>query len=113
MTTSEPVYLVLTNLPDEASAHALARQLVEARLAACVNLLPGVQSIYRWQGVVEQAGEVTALIKTTQSRLARLEAAILESHPYELPEILSWPVTGGHPAYLQWVRDETAGETYG
>jgi periplasmic divalent cation tolerance protein len=103
--------LVLTNLPDADAARSLAQALVERRLAACVNLLPGVQSIYRWQGAVEEAGEVTALIKTTADRYQELEQAIRALHPYELPEVIALPLTIGLPGYLEWIRQETRKET--
>lgn len=103
----EQVLLVLSNLPDEASAHALARQLVEQRIAACVNILPAVRSVYQWQGQVEQATEVTLLMKTTHLRYAELESAIRNAHPYEVPEIIAVPIVGGLPAYLNWVEQET------
>lgn len=101
------VMLILTNLPDLASAQSLAQQLVERKLAACVNLLPAVQSVYRWQGVVEQASEVTLLVKTVQSRYAELENAIKAAHPYALPEIIALPIVAGLPAYLDWITAET------
>lgn len=103
----EQAIMVLTNLGDMESARTLARALVERRLAACVNLLPGVQSVYRWQGVVEEAAEVTMLIKTSAARYAELEQAIRQLHPYELPEIISAPVAAGLPAYLEWIVQET------
>jgi periplasmic divalent cation tolerance protein len=103
----DQVLLILTNLPDEASAQATARMLVERRLVACVNLLPAVCSIYRWQGAVEEASEVTLLMKSTPSRYPELEAAIKAAHPYEVPEIIALPVAAGLPAYLEWVVSET------
>jgi periplasmic divalent cation tolerance protein len=103
----EQVLLVLSNLPDEASAYALARQLVEQRIAACVNILPPVQSVYQWQGQVEQATEVTLLMKTTHLRYPELESAIRNAHPYEVPEIIAVPIVAGLPAYLNWVEQET------
>lgn len=99
--------LILTNCPDEASANAIALALVEERLAACVNLLPRVQSIYRWQGAVESAVEVPLLIKTTAAAYPALEAAIRERHPYDVPEIIALPITAGLPAYLNWLAAET------
>jgi len=103
--------LVLTNLPDEASAHALATALIEARLAACVNILAPCRSVYRWQGRIEDATEVPLLIKTTAERYAALEAAIRAQHPYELPEIIAVPVDRGLPDYLAWLSLETRSET--
>ena len=99
--------LVLTNLPDQASARALATTLVTERLAACVNLLAPCRSIYRWQGAIESAEETPLLIKTTAERYAALEAAIRARHPYELPEIIAVSLVHGLPAYLQWVESET------
>lgn len=106
----QQVLLILTNVPDENVAHAIARSLVEQKLAACVNLLPGVRSVYRWQGAVEEATEVTMLIKSTQQRYAELEAAIRQAHPYEVPEIIAMPVASGFQPYLDWVGAETKKE---
>ncbi len=100
--------LVFTNLPDADSARALARRLVEDRLAACVNVLAPCRSIYRWKDALEEADEVPVLIKTTASRYADLEAAIRAHHPYELPEIVAVPVVQGLPDYLGWMAAETA-----
>lgn len=98
---------MITNLPDDASARQLAAQLIEARLAACVNILAPCRSVYRWDGKVEDASEVPLLIKTTTARYAALEAAIQARHPYELPEIIAVPLSRGLPAYLGWVATES------
>ncbi len=103
----QQILLVMTNLPDTHSAQQLAQQLVESRLAACVNCMPGVRSVYRWQGAVEQADEVALIIKTTPARYAELEAAIKAAHPYEVPEIIAIPVSAGWPAYADWIGQET------
>lgn len=103
--------LILTNLPDEASAQALATMLVTERLAACVNLLAPCRSVYRWQGAIESTQEIPLLIKTTAARYAELEAAIRAAHPYELPEIIAVPIAHGLPDYLNWVVAETRTET--
>ena len=103
----EQALLVLTNLADMASARLLAQALVEQRLAACVNMLPAVQSIYRWNDVIEEAAEVTLLIKTTTARYEELEQAIRALHPYELPEVIAVPVSAGSSAYLGWIAQET------
>lgn len=102
--------LVLTNLPDRATAEALAAVLVEDRLAACVNILQPCRSVYRWQGAVETADEVPLLIKTSEDRYAALENAIRDRHPYETPEIIALPVALGLPDYLAWVVAETRTE---
>lgn len=99
--------LVLTNLPDAASAQALAALLVEGRLAACVNILAPARSVYRWAGRITEAQEVPLLIKTTDACYAALEAAIRSHHPYELPEIIAVPIEFGLPEYLAWVDAET------
>ncbi len=99
--------LVITNLPDAASAAKLAQQLIEARAAACVNQLAPCTSTYRWQGKIETATEVPLLIKTTQAAYPRLEKLIRAAHPYELPEIIAVPMSDGLPAYLDWVATET------
>lgn len=99
--------LVITTLPDEASAQQLAEKIVTQRAAACVNRLAPCTSTYRWQGEVETATEVPLLIKTTRSAYAQLEQLIRDAHPYELPEIVAVPVTAGLPAYLDWVRQES------
>ena len=106
------VLLVLTNLPNRAAADTLAQFLVENRLAACVNILPACHSIYRWKGAVETAEEIPLLIKTTEARYPALEAAIRERHPYEIPEIVSLPVTGGLPEYLAWLVAETQDDNW-
>ncbi len=103
--------LVFTNLPDDASAHALAAALVTERVAACVSVLAPCRSIYRWQGKLENALEVPLLIKTTADRYPALEAAIRAGHAYELPEIIAVPLTHGLPEYLDWLVIETRAET--
>lgn len=104
------VLLVLTNLPDRASAERLADQLVAQRLAACVNILAPCRSVYRWKGDVQHDEEHPVFIKTTRERYAALEAAIRAGHPYEVPEIIATPVAAGFPGYLEWVGTETRAE---
>jgi len=99
--------LVLTQLPDLASAQALARALVEARLAACVSVGAPVESLYHWRGQIETATEVPVVVKTRAARYAEVEAAIRARHPYELPEILAVPVLDGFAPYLDWLVAET------
>lgn len=104
---SSEVLMVFTNMPDAASAAGLARRLIDAGAAACVNQLAPCTSSYRWKGEIENASEVPLLIKTTRSAYPRLEKLIREAHPYELPEIIAVPISAGLPAYLGWVREET------
>lgn len=101
------VVAVLITAPEEETARRIARALVEERLAACVNLLPGVRSIYRWQGAVEEATEVLLIAKTHAERVAALAARVRALHPYELPEVVTLPVTDGSEAYLRWVVAES------
>ena len=99
--------IALTTFPANGDVDAFARTLVEERLAACVNVLPGVRSIYRWKGAVEEASEVMLVAKTRASRAAALAARVRALHPYELPEVLALPVTDGSRAYLRWVVAES------
>ena len=99
--------LVLTTLPDPASAERLATTLVENHLAACVQTLAPCHSTYRWQGKLERATEIPLLIKTRAERYAEVETAIRAQHPYELPEIIALPIMRGLPAYLDWITRET------
>ena len=99
--------LILTNCPDEESANAIALAVIEARLAACVNILPRVQSIYRWQGAVESATEIPLLIKSIATNYPALETLIRQRHPHDIPEIIALPITQGLPAYLNWLSAET------
>lgn len=105
-------YLVLTTLPDAEVAAELARSLVERGLAACVNVLPACRSVYRWQGGVEEDGEVPLFIKTTAELYPALETYLRSRHPYELPEIVALELVAGLPAYLQWLA-QPAGEPAG
>ena len=98
------VAIVLTTLGADADAAALARTLVDERLAACVNVLPVMTSIYRWQGKVEHDREQQVVIKTSSDRVAALQARLRELHPYELPEFLVLDARGSE-AYLAWVGD--------
>lgn len=101
------VALSLVSCP-QAQAEALARALVEQQLAACVSVLPGMLSVYRWQGTVEQASEALLLIKHPAQDFAALKDAVLRLHPYELPELLMVSVDAGHRPYLDWVLSACA-----
>ncbi len=100
--------VVLCTCPDQTSADLLCEQLLNQRLAACINQLPGITSVYRWQGKVERATEIQLIIKSRQSRFAELQACIQANHPYEVPELLALPVSAGLPAYLDWLNGETS-----
>ena len=101
------VVALLVTAPDEETGRRIARVLVEERLAACVNVLPGVHSIYRWKGAVEEADEVMLVAKTRAERASALAARVRALHPYELPEVVALPVTDGSRAYLRWVVAES------
>ena len=96
--------------PDRPVADRLAEALVGEGLAACVNVVPGLHSVYRWQGAIERSDETLLLIKTTQAGLPALSARIVELHPYELPEVVAVEVAGGLSAYLDWVAEQVAGD---
>jgi periplasmic divalent cation tolerance protein len=97
------IMVVLSTFPHIESARQIGAALVGARLAACVNLCPGVESIYRWKGEVESAAEVLAVIKTTRAGFEALRTKLLELHPYEVPEIIALPVTSALEAYVAWL----------
>ncbi|MEW6322025.1 MAG: divalent-cation tolerance protein CutA [Acidobacteriota bacterium] len=100
--------IILTTFPADGDAAALARTLVDERLAACVGVLPLMQSIYRWNGRIEEAGERQLVVKTTAARVDEVRERITALHPYEVPELLVLPVAGGSEAYLDWIATETA-----
>lgn len=105
---STSVLIALSTCPDADVAGRIARALVGEGLAACVNAMPGVTSVYLWEGAVQTDTEVQLLIKTTAARLSALMDRVRELHPYALPEVIAVPVIGGLPEYLQWVRTCTA-----
>jgi periplasmic divalent cation tolerance protein len=98
------VLLVITTLPDKTSATRLADRLIEQGLAACVNIGAPVTSVYRWEGRLEHGEELLLTIKTSTARYPALEAAIVDGHPYELPEVIAVPVTAGLNKYLAWIE---------
>ena len=102
--------IVLTTTGSEAEAQKIARHLVENRMAACINIVPQIDSVYRWQGKVEEAREWLLLIKTTADAFEKVREAIAELHSYELPECVCLKVEDGSPHYLQWIADSVADE---
>jgi periplasmic divalent cation tolerance protein len=102
------VILALSTCPNEVTAQQIAEHLVNERLATCVNRLPGMQSTYVWNGQLQNDSETLLMIKTTAARIPELEARLKALHPYELPELVVLPVTGGNEAYLEWVRQGVA-----
>ena len=101
----------MTNAPNEALARQMGAELVNLKLAACVNILGPCESIYRWQGQIETAREFPLLIKTTRARYGEVEAAIIRLHPYDVPEIIVLNVNNGWPPYLNWVCAESSAPT--
>ena len=99
--------VVLTTVADPEQARALARDLVEKRLAACVTIIEGVASIYRWRGAIEEEREILLLVKTTAHGLSRLQTSLQQSHPYEVPEILAVEASSEAAPYLRWLAEET------
>ena len=95
--------VVFSTCSSESEADRLARRLVESRLAACVNIVPRVRSVYRWQGEVEQAEESLLVIKSSRALFAELRRELTEAHSYELPEVLAVPIADGSGAYLEWI----------
>lgn len=105
--TSTEALVILVTAANREEAIKIARAMVEAKLAACANILPAVQSVYRWKGKVVKAREVLIFLKSTKSRYPALERAIKAMHSYETPEIIALPIANGLPQYLGWVHDET------
>ena len=97
------VIVVFSTFPSEDKAADIARTLVSEQLCACVNLIPPVRSIYRWQNEICDERETLAVIKTTRERFAALRDRLIELHPYEVPEVIALPVEAGHEPYLDWV----------
>lgn len=105
--------LVFITAPDMETARSIARVLVEERLAAGVNLVPGVRSIYRWKGEIHDEPEVQLLLQTRADRVADLAARVAALHPYEVPEVMALPIAAGHVPYLDWIRSEVNGPSGG
>lgn len=103
MAKKNPYILVLCTCPDQETATTIAENVVAQHLAACINIVPSVKSIYHWQGNVESAEESIMLIKTHRKKFSSLQNTITTMHPYELPEIISVDISDGLPKYLQWI----------
>jgi periplasmic divalent cation tolerance protein len=107
MATQTDALVVLVTTPGPEQAAGLARALVEERLAACGNVVPGLRSIYRWQGKVQDEAEALLVLKTTRARFEALRDRVLALHPYEVPEVIALRVEAGSAAYLAWIAEET------
>jgi periplasmic divalent cation tolerance protein len=99
------ILLALSTFPDADTARRISNQLVTEKFAACANILPAVESIYRWKGKIENAGEVIVFFKTTPDRQTAFQEKLRSLHPYDVPEIVFIPVAGGLPEYLSWVAE--------
>ena len=108
MTAESSRCLVYLTAPDAETADRLANALVAERLAACVNVLGAIRSVYRWKGAVEQSGEVALLAKTVEASVDALTRRVKDLHPYECPCIVTLPICGGDPAFLDWIAQEVA-----
>lgn len=98
---------VFITAPNEEEASALAKALVEARLAACVNIVRNVRSIYRWQGAIEDDQEFLMVVKTRKDYIPALTAKVKELHSYDVPEVIALPIVGGSQDYIQWLNEST------
>jgi periplasmic divalent cation tolerance protein len=107
MLMADQYVVVLTTLPADADPSTLARALVDERLAACVNILPPMTSVYRWRDGIEEDAERQILIKTTRARLTELWERLRELHPYDVPEFVALPILDGSEAYLRWIGEST------
>ncbi len=103
------VRTILLTAPDMDVAERVGRALVEERLAACANVVPGVVSFFRWEGDVQREAEVLVIVKTTEENVEAVRARVVALHPYQVPEVLVLPVLAGHEPYLDWVRREVSG----
>ena len=108
MTDSNSLLMVYCTCPDHPTAISMAEGIIDGGLAACVNIVPGLTSIYRWQGKRQQGTEELLLIKTTAAAYSVLQQHIVASHPYELPEIIAVSIDTGLPAYLEWANESCA-----
>lgn len=103
----EKILLACSTFPEIETARRIAQQLVTEKLAACANIIPAVESIYRWQDKIENARETLVLFKTTVERYDSFEEKLKSLHPYDVPEIICLPITDGLPEYLRWVAEST------
>jgi periplasmic divalent cation tolerance protein len=107
---ADEILLVLSTFPDLETARRIAAQLVTENFAACANIIPAIESIYRWQGKIEQGNETLVLFKTSAARYSAFQDKLKSLHPYDVPEIICFPLTAGWPPYLRWVADNCSSQ---
>ncbi len=107
MSDRNDVVVILVTAPDQQTAETIGRQLLEERLVACVNIVPGIRSMYWWQGVLEDDEEVLMLLKAPKESVQGIAARVKELHPYSVPEVIATEIVGGLAEYLEWVHKET------
>jgi len=107
---AEEAVVVFTTFPDQETARRIVRALVEERLIACGNLVPGVESIYRWRGEIETSGETLAILKTEIGQYSAMEQRLRNLHPYDVPECIMLRVRDGSPDYLRWITESLVGD---
>jgi periplasmic divalent cation tolerance protein len=110
---ADDALIVFCTAPDAEVAARLARGVLERKLAACVNVIPGLRSLYWWQGELQDDSEVQLLIKTQRGRFSEIESFIKDNHPYELPELIAVSVVAGSEPYLRWLREQATGHPRG
>lgn len=103
-------HFLLSTIDNPQQAEAIAGALVEERLAACVNVVSNVFSVYRWQGAIEKTSEILLIIKTSEQKRKAVMKRLVELHPYEVPEVISFPIEAGHGPYLSWILESVSGE---
>ena len=106
---ADEIFLAFSTFPDIETARRISRELVTENLAACANIIPAIESIYRWQGKIEQGNETLVLFKTTATRSAAFQEKLKSLHPYDVPEVILLPIAEGSPEYLRWVAENCAG----
>ena len=106
---AQKILLALSTFPDAATARSISSELVSARLAACANILPAVQSIYRWKRKIESGNETLVFFKLSEERQSAFQKKLRSLHPYDVPEIIFLPLAGGLPEYLRWVEESCGG----
>jgi len=109
--SKDNVILIIITVPDAKSANKISAMLVEQRLAACVNTITGVTSLYRWEGELNSDEELILLVKTASDNFDKISMAVKSIHPYDLPEIIAVPVVAGFSPYLKWVKDESSDDS--